>query len=58
MERAERVHGLAGGFNAALDIDVSRAKENYDRLKNVSTLPEPRQLRKVYFSLHVSLARR
>jgi hypothetical protein len=58
LERAERLHGFAGGFNAALDIAVARAKENHDWLKNVSTLPEPRQLRKVYFSLQLSLVRR
>ncbi len=49
---------LRAASTAALDIAVARAKENEIGLKNVSTLPEPRQLRKVYFSLEVSLARR
>jgi hypothetical protein len=51
--RARPVHDLAGGFHADLFIARSQLNKNAIRLKNVSTLPEQRRLRKVYFAFGV-----
>jgi hypothetical protein len=56
-ERAQLVDDLAAGFHADLYIAVAQPNENEMRFKNVSTLPDRRQLRKVNFSCGVLRSR-